>query len=124
MDGSGPSPLANREMTVKDKRLPRAAVDSAGWRRAAACRGADPELFFPEGTVGLALRQADEAKRICMICPVRVACLGWALRHGVESGIWGGTDLAQRRATRDALTKRVPSMRTRPDSGTHNGRAR
>ena len=33
-----------------------------------ACRDADPDLFFPIGTTGTALRQIDEAKRICRVC--------------------------------------------------------
>jgi WhiB family transcriptional regulator, redox-sensing transcriptional regulator len=39
------------------------------WREDAACGDADPDLFFPIGTTGNALRQIDEAKRICRFCP-------------------------------------------------------
>ena len=45
------------------------------WRDAAACRQTDPDLFFPIGDSGPALRQIDEAKRICHACPVRARCL-------------------------------------------------
>ena len=38
------------------------------WRDDAACRDADPDLFFPVGTTGPALRHIDEAKRICRAC--------------------------------------------------------
>ena len=38
------------------------------WRDDIACRDADPDLFFPIGTTGTALRQIDEAKRICRVC--------------------------------------------------------
>jgi WhiB family transcriptional regulator, redox-sensing transcriptional regulator len=100
---------------VKDRGLPQVAADKQDWHSAAACRHADWELFFPEGTAGPALRQAGQAKRICMACPVRVECLTWALRHGVEFGIWGGTSPEQRRALRAAPARRVPPMRTRPD---------
>jgi WhiB family redox-sensing transcriptional regulator len=68
------------------------------WREAAACRDADPDLFFPVGTAGPALRQVEEAKRICRACPAQAPCLAWALDHGVGSGVWGGTTEEERRA--------------------------
>jgi WhiB family transcriptional regulator, redox-sensing transcriptional regulator len=67
------------------------------WRGGAACLNHDPELFFPEGTAGPALRQFDQAKQICRSCPVLAPCLGFALRHGVAFGIWGGTTAEERR---------------------------
>ena len=67
------------------------------WRGGAACRHHDPDLFFPEGTAGPALRQVDQAKRVCRSCPVRTPCLGFALRHGVAFGIWGGVTAEERR---------------------------
>jgi WhiB family redox-sensing transcriptional regulator len=70
------------------------------WREAAACRDADPDLFFPVGTAGPGLRQVDEAKRICRACPAQAPCLAWALDHGVGSGVWGGTTEEERRAIR------------------------
>ena len=70
------------------------------WRDDAACRHADPDLFFPVGETGPALPQIDEAKRICQACPARTPCLAWALEHGVAAGIWGGTTEEERRAIR------------------------
>ena len=70
------------------------------WRDDAACRDADPELFFPIGTTGPALRQVQDAIRICQACLVRPQCLAWALEHGITDGIWGGTTADQRRAMR------------------------
>jgi WhiB family redox-sensing transcriptional regulator len=60
------------------------------WRVHAACRNADPELSFPEGAAGPALETAEQAKRVCRMCPVRARCLDWALSHGAAFGIWGG----------------------------------
>ena len=60
------------------------------WRDEVACRDADPDLFFPIGTRGPALRQIDEAKRICRTRLERTACLAWALDHEITGGIWGG----------------------------------
>ena len=77
------------------------AITGAGdWRDDAACRDADPDLFFPIGTTGPALRQVREAIRICQTCPIQVPCLAWALEQGVADGVWGGTTAEQRRAIR------------------------
>jgi WhiB family transcriptional regulator, redox-sensing transcriptional regulator len=73
---------------------------SANWRGEAACLDADTDLFFPVGPVGPALRQVDEAKRICRTCPVQARCLAWALDHGVTDGVWGGTTEDERRTIR------------------------
>jgi WhiB family transcriptional regulator, redox-sensing transcriptional regulator len=71
--------------------------DSADWRDSATCRHHDPELFFPEGTVGPAQRQAEQAKQVCRACPVRTPCLDFALRLGLAFGIWGGVSGEERR---------------------------
>jgi WhiB family redox-sensing transcriptional regulator len=70
------------------------------WRLRAACLDADPELFFPEGTSGLALEEAARAKLVCSGCPVRARCLDWALANGAAFGIWGGRTEQERRAQR------------------------
>ena len=70
------------------------------WRDDAACRHADPDLFFPVGETGPALHQVEEAKRICQSCPARTPCLAWALEQGVAAGVWGGTTEDERRAIR------------------------
>ena len=72
----------------------------ASWRAAAACQDADPDLFFPVSAAGPALRQIEEAKRVCRACPAQAPCLAWALDHGVDSGVWGGHTEAERRALR------------------------
>lgn len=87
------------------------------WRDDAACLDADPDLFFPIGTAGPGLRQIDEAKRICMACPVRKQCLAWALNLAAASGIWGGTTEEERRAIRRAASRR--SYRERKAMRTH-----
>jgi len=70
------------------------------WREEAACRDADPDLFFPLGPAGLGLARVQEAKRICRACPVQASCLAWALDQGVGSGVWGGTTEDERRVLR------------------------
>ena len=74
------------------------------WRDNAACRDADPELFFPDGDLRSALAQVKTAKLICRGCPVTATCLNWALARGQEAGIWGGlTEDERRRLPRRGL---------------------
>lgn len=70
------------------------------WTERAACRGLDPDLFYPVGTTGPALEQVAAAKAICARCPVRDDCLDWALRTGEAHGVWGGTTPEERRYLR------------------------
>ena len=60
------------------------------WRSAAACRIADPDLFFPVSSSGPALEQVAEAKEVCARCQVRPECLAFALRTHQVHGVWGG----------------------------------
>jgi WhiB family transcriptional regulator, redox-sensing transcriptional regulator len=73
---------------------------STDWRDYAACRDADPDLFFPLGTSGASLPQIEEAKQICRTCPVCAPCLRWALKNG-DAGVWGGTTEDERRSYRE-----------------------
>lgn len=70
------------------------------WREQASCRSTDQELFFPVGTTGDAVEQIQAAKAVCESCPVRVACLRFALESNQEAGIWGGTSEEERRTLR------------------------
>ncbi|MEW2400711.1 WhiB family transcriptional regulator [Streptomyces sp. NPDC046862] len=60
------------------------------WLRSAACVDEDPDLFFPVGSSGPALRDIAAAKRVCARCPVISQCLSWALSSGQTTGVWGG----------------------------------
>jgi WhiB family redox-sensing transcriptional regulator len=62
------------------------------WQEKALCAQTDPEAFFPEK--GGSTR---EAKRICLGCEVRDACLEYALAHDERFGIWGGLSERERR---------------------------
>lgn len=70
------------------------------WRDRARCLDEDPDLFFPIGTTGPAIVQADRAKAICHNCPVISDCLEWAITNFQDSGVWGGTTEEERRAMR------------------------
>jgi WhiB family redox-sensing transcriptional regulator len=96
------------------------------WHDDAACKGYPLSLFFAPD-VDLSTLSLDElgqlaaerkhneaaARRICMSCPVRRACLEWRLgfEHQRDGGIWGGLDEEQRWAlhrnrVRSAAAKR------------------
>jgi WhiB family redox-sensing transcriptional regulator len=71
------------------------------WRRDAACRGLDPELFFSSDDIvnrQERLEREAEAKAVCTRCTVRKDCLGYALEAGERYGIWGGLNAQERRA--------------------------
>jgi WhiB family redox-sensing transcriptional regulator len=82
----------------------------ASWRSAAACRSADPELFFPLSEFGKSLEQIAEAKAICIGCPVRRQCLEFALRTRQTHGIWGGLTELERRPGRRAMGDHRPHV--------------
>lgn len=76
--------------------------DDAGWRKLAACRTADPDMFFPTGSTGAAVAEIRAATAVCQSCAVRGQCLQFALRTNQEAGIWGGTCEDERRRLRRA----------------------
>jgi WhiB family redox-sensing transcriptional regulator len=67
------------------------------WRDHAACRGLDPEIFFPGSSERV---KFDIAMSVCGECPVRTQCLDAHLME--NEGIWGGTSGKQRKAMRSA----------------------
>lgn len=75
-------------------------IASDEWRRNAACRDTDPDLFFPVGTTGPAIEQIENAKAVCRECEAQVDCLEYALATNQDSGIWGGTSEDERRQIR------------------------
>lgn len=77
------------------------------WRDHSACRGVDPDVFFPEiSFTGKASDRefTDPAFWHCNQCPpdVFIQCHTWALAHENE-GIWAKTTPPQRRRLRKAL---------------------
>lgn len=97
-------------------------VTEERWRLDAACRGVNPELFFAPGRNddrGRRLRtlgdmQRAQALAYCARCPVRDACLDYALRFD-ELGIWGGTTYRERRRLRNELAGRGVELHNRPE---------
>jgi WhiB family redox-sensing transcriptional regulator len=56
-----------------------------------ACRGTDPEVFFP-----LNSRDLARAIDICKRCDHQALCLDWALTTGQTHGVWGATGPEER----------------------------
>ncbi|WP_317846071.1 WhiB family transcriptional regulator [Nocardiopsis quinghaiensis] len=69
-----------------------------GWQERAACRGQDPDLWFP-GQGG----SVRAAKRVCRVCPVQINCLAEAMKRDELYGVWGGASEDERRQFRTAL---------------------
>lgn len=70
--------------------------DPAAWKRDAACRGCDPDLFYPHRG-----QDVRAAKALCRGCPVRFECLEASLDgEGERFGIWGGLSEKERRRIR------------------------
>ena len=55
------------------------------WMAEGNCRSEAPSLFFPSDGVGV-----EVARRVCATCPVKEPCLEYALRNGIDHGVWGG----------------------------------
>ena len=68
------------------------------WMADAACAGTDVEAFHP----AKGGHPDPKALRLCRSCPVRAACLDYALAYeaagGPRAGVYGGTTPAQRAA--------------------------
>lgn len=68
------------------------------WRRRAACVGKPSEVFFPPDDAALAaLWSPEAAQAVCATCPVREACLEWAVATRQPDGVWGGAEPIQLR---------------------------
>lgn len=73
--------------------------DAQAWRKLAACRNINPDVFHPWPTGIVSNRdrspqaqreQAAAAIVVCNICPVRPECLDFALASDQRDGVWGG----------------------------------
>ena len=85
-------------LPVPEPRVPGDGLDD--WTALAVCRGADPDALFVQGA------EQQQAKQVCLRCPVRTECLADALDNRVEFGVWGGMTERERRA----LLRRRPNV--------------
>jgi WhiB family redox-sensing transcriptional regulator len=52
----------------------------------------DPDVFYPVSD-----EEAEAAKAVCAVCPVRQPCLEYALANRERDGVWGGATERERR---------------------------
>lgn len=76
------------------RRIVRTAIRDLAWREVGACKGIEPEIFYPDPDDD---SEADIAKEVCARCIVRGACLEFALSHREKEGVWGGATERERR---------------------------
>lgn len=88
------------------------------WRLFAACRGHNPDWWFPEPHQKEA---RDTAIRICRTCPVQQQCDLHAEINGERHGIWAGRTSKKRIEDQGQPTRRPRSTRSRPLCGTMSG---
>jgi len=69
--------------------------DPDDWRQDAACRDLDTAIFFPDSE-----EESAQAQAVCAACPVRQACLEFALITRQDDGVWGGLTETERRRVR------------------------
>lgn len=84
--------MASRQLPILTPLRPRPR-----WQDQALCeqRGLPMDVMFPSDPHGVKV-----AKQVCGDCPVRAACLEYALEHNEEFGVWGGTSENERRRIR------------------------
>ena len=80
-------------------------VDAPAWMKDADCQNLPTAMFFPQPGKGGAA-DAKTAIRICHGCPVREACLAYAMSFPDRSlpGIWGGTTERERSRLHHSVT--------------------
>jgi WhiB family redox-sensing transcriptional regulator len=81
------------------------------WHDRAACNGVDVNLFYgsndgPREYPPETRDRESRAKSFCRVCPVRMACLQYALDNGEKYGIWGGLDEDERKRYRRNKSER------------------
>jgi WhiB family redox-sensing transcriptional regulator len=70
------------------------------WALQGSCISSEPDALFVRGAA------QQQAKQVCMSCPVIAECLADALDNRTEFGVWGGMTERERRA----LLKRRPGV--------------
>lgn len=90
-------------------RLAATAATPRNWKAQAACRNADPELFWPEKDTPPA--RIQQAKQICAGCPAKEFCLNEAYRINEWDAICGGLTGEERQQLLAPVTNRWAARR-------------
>lgn len=73
-------------------------ITERNWELAAACADAKPSLFVSNGDEPNEPNYpSKEAKAYCDRCWVKDHCLNFAIKSGIEYGVWGGLSTHQRK---------------------------
>jgi len=97
------------------------STHATDWRQHAACRDADPELFFPPPLGANLAPRMRQVRELCDPCPVREQCLRFVLdfegdaRREDRHGIFAGTTPRQRWAMWRCNTGRCQHPQHRRD---------
>lgn len=75
------------------------------WSKDAACKGMDPDIFFPERGDHEGVRAA---KAVCLNCPVKIDCRDAHITE--REGIWGGMSSRERRTYRSKNRERICAL--------------
>lgn len=73
------------------------------WMERAACRGLDPDMFFPSNG-----GPNPDALKVCAACEVRHRCLVYAVEAAETLGTWGGTCQEERTRIIDRRSRKGP----------------
>lgn len=75
-----------------------------------ACRGEDPQLFYPPvAPHKISAAHVDRVRPICRTCPVFNGCHAWAVANELD-GIWAATSPTNRERLRRAMGIAAPSV--------------
>ncbi len=90
---TGPTTTPTHPMEVTPMQLTallEPTLDRPAQRATIPCRAHDAELWFAESPADV-----EQAKALCLDCPVRDACLAGAIERREPWGVWGGQLLVQ-----------------------------
>lgn len=75
------------------------------WRKKAACRGFDTNLFFPKRYSEDGLASISDGRIVCASCTVRKECLEFAMDNNINHGLYGGLAPKDRRTKSSTVAK-------------------